>query len=190
MTRDPKPWEMCERPASASIKRMLYFLREYCPQWSDRLIFENAREITLHDEAFAMVQWDEFDVPTFWFQDGNDIVDVEYLHVVQQRKKAQLLRSDRETILWKLEEWCPEAVGLLRDISRRDKVVKECPFKDLDTDYRCLLSAKLLSCDDEPAGFSDDGGGYLISKMTFTVSPEGWGLLNWLDDVEFAKAHG
>ena len=184
MAEDPKPWEMCERPDSRSIKRTLYFLREYCPKWSDRLTFENVRKITLHERAFAMVQWDECDVPTFWFQEPQDNID--HMQRVQQRKKAQLLRSERETILWKLEESCLIAIGVLRELSRVDRLIRECPFKDLDVSYRCLLSAKLLECSDEPAGFSE--GGYLISKMTFTVSPEGWGLLNWLDDVEFAKA--
>ncbi len=184
MARDPKPWEMCERPDSRSIKRMLYFLREYCPKWSDQLVFENARQITLHDKPFAVVEWDECDVPTFWFQEPQDNIDD--MHRVQLWKKAQLLRNDRENVLWRLSESCPQAIDLLHVISRRDRAVRECAFKDLKAEYRCLLAANLLECDDESAGFDDEG--YLISKMTFVTSPAGWGLLNWLNDVEFAKA--
>jgi len=179
---------------------MLYFLREYCPQWADELKF-GSQGISLHGEPFAKVQWDEFDVPTFLFQSSRDRmrddIDVESLEREQRSKKPMLLRQERERILWNFEDECPAAIWMLRSKGRLhfsrnqhgidDVWVLRSTKGGLSTEIRCLLSAKLLECDEKFLKFEPGEHGHMIFDMTFRLSPEGFGLVGWLDDVDHAQ---
>ena len=180
-----KPWELCKRADSRSIKRMLYFLREYCPQWADRLTFADRGKIRLGDRPFGQVTWDECDAPTFYFYDI-DVSDVDHLSRMQRLEKNRLVRTERAKIIWTLQDACEKPLSTLTDVCRMGQVTIESALDDLNVTYRCLWSAKLIDRIESDAGW--DAQGRMVKIRTFFVSPEGQGILNWLDDIEYAKA--